>query len=107
MWLYGNAVAGVNSRIGWGFFKNPGNNLTPPNITAAGATFTKKFIYAMGTGLVGNQANGQPGYLIRGWFKVPGQYRRMGAGDRIQFLIRNDTAQNLNVCGIFVYKWYK
>ncbi len=106
-WLYGNAVAGINSRISWGIAKNPGTNLTMPSMSAAGVSDNKKFIFAMGTGLVGNSANGQPGYLIRGWFSVPRKYRRMGHDDRISLFVRNDTANDVNLCMVAVYKHYK
>ncbi len=106
-WIYGSAVAGVNSRISWGFFKNPGANLTAPSPSVAGIDDNKKFYYAMGTGLVGNQANGQPGYLVKGWFSVPKGYRTMGANDQITMIVRNDTANDINVCRMFIYKWYK
>ncbi len=106
-WMYGNAVAGVNSRISWFLAKNPGNNLTLPDPSIVGVDDNKRFIFAQGTGLVGNSGNGQPGYLVRGWFKVPKRYRRMAANDRLVFAIKNDTANDLNVCQMFLYKWYK
>jgi len=106
-WIYGSAVAGINSRISWGFFKNPGGNLTAPSPSVAGIDDNKKFYFAMGTGLVGNQANGQPGYLIKGWFSVPKGYRTQGANDQIQMIIRNDTANPINICRMLIYKWYK
>ncbi len=105
-WLYGAAVDNVNSPITWYIWKNPGTNLTPPNGAAAGTSDNKKHIFAMGKGLVGNQAAGQPGYLIRGWFKVPKTMRRMGFDDEIQFVIENDTANIVNTCKLFIYKWY-
>ncbi len=107
VWIYGNAVAGVNSRISWFLAKNPGNNLTMPDASIVGLDDNKRFIFAQGTGLVGNSGNGQPGYLVRGWFKVPKNYRRMGANDRFQFDIKNDTANDINICKMFLYKWYK
>ncbi len=107
VWIYGQAVADINSRISWGIVKNPGGNLTFPSMSVAGVDDNKKFIYAMGSSLVGNNANGQPGYLIRGWFSVPKRYRRMGANDRIELHIRNDTANPINLCILAIYKWYK
>ncbi len=106
VWIYGNAVAGINSPVTWMLFKNPGGNITPPDPALAGASDTKKFIFAMGKGLVGASANGQPGYLIRGWFSIPQRYRRFGFGDTIGLRIKNDTANDLNICKMFIYKWY-
>ncbi len=106
VWMYGNAVAGVNSPIAWSLSKNPGGNLTIPAPSSAGASDNKKFIFAMGKGLVGSSLNGQPGYLIRGWFSIPKKYRRMGFGDLISLHVENNTANDLNLCKLFIYKWY-
>ncbi len=106
IWIYGSAVAGVNSPITWYLAKNPGSNLTLPNPSVAGANDNKRWIFAMGKGLVGNQANGQPGYLVRGWFSIPKRMRRMGADDQITLKIENNTANNINVCRMSIYKWY-
>ncbi len=106
-WLYGNAVEGVNSPIEWFIAKNPGNNLTLPNPATQGASDNKKFIFASGKGLVGSSLNGQPGYLIRGWFSIPKRYRRFGSSDRLVLHTRNSTANDLNYCFMAIYKWYK
>ncbi len=105
-WMYGNAVAGVLSSISWGLFKNPGNALTTPNPNTIGNNDLKKFYFMLGRGLVGNQANGQPGYLIKGWFSIPKVYRKQGFDDVISLVIRNDSANPLDVCKLCVYKWY-
>ncbi len=107
VWIYGNAVAGVNSRMSWNLVKNPGNNLVLPDPSVVGTNDNKRWVFAQGSGLVGAAGDGQPGYLVRGWFKVPRHMRRMAAGDRFQFRIKNDTANDLNVCQLFIYKWYK
>ncbi len=105
-WLYGNAVAGVNSPISWFLAKNPGNNLTLPTPATAGTNDNKRWIFAQGKGLVGASANGQPGYLIRGWFRIPPRMRRMGSDDRIILSVQNQTANDVNFCKLFIYKWY-
>ncbi len=105
-WVYGNAVAGVNSPITWSLAKNPGGNLNLPQPSAAGADDNKRWIFAMGKGLVGNSANGQPGYLIRGWFSIPNRMRRFGFGDTLVLNIENNTANDLNICELIIYKWY-
>ncbi len=106
VWLYGNAVAGINSPVTWMLTKNPGGNLTFLGPELAGTDENKKFIFAMGKGLLGNSANGQPGYLIRGWFSIPKKYRRFGFGDLLQLHVKNDTANDINICKLFIYKWY-
>ncbi len=106
IWMYGNAVAGINSPVTWMLAKNPGNNLTLPDPALAGADDNKRWIFAMGKGLLGNSANGQPGYLIRGWFSLPKRMRRQGFDDEIQLIIKNDTANDINLCELAIYKWY-
>ncbi len=106
IWMYGNAVAGVNSPVTWMLVKNPGNNLTMPDPALAGADDNKRWIFAMGKGLLGNSGNGQPGYLIRGWFSIPKRMRRHGFDDEIQLIIKNDTANDINLCELAIYKWY-
>ncbi len=106
VWMYGAAADNVNSPITWFLWKNPGTNLTAPSPATAGISDNKKHIFAMGKGQVGNQAAGQPGYLIRGWFSVPKIMRRMGFDDEIQLVIQNSTAGVVNTCKLFIYKWY-
>ncbi len=106
VWMYGNAVAGINSPVTWMLVKNPGNNLTFLGPELAGTDDNKKFIFAMGKGLLGNSGNGQPGYLIRGWFSIPKKYRRFGFGDTLSLIVKNDTANDINICKLFIYKWY-
>ncbi len=106
VWMYGNAVEGVNSPVTWMLAKNPGNNLTLPDPALAGLSDNKRWIFAMGKGLLGSSLNGQPGYLIRGWFSIPKRMRRMGFDDEIVLIIKNDTANNVNLCKLMIYKWY-
>ncbi len=107
VWLYGNAVAGVNSPITWAIQKSPGNSIASVQPSAAGVDADKKWVMAMGKGLVGASGNGQPGYLIRGWFSIPKKWRRFDSSDQLRLLIENNTANDLNVCQLCIYKWYQ
>ncbi len=106
-WLYGNAVAGVNSPITWGLYRNPGGNIPPGTPSGAGTFDNKRNYFAMGKGLVGASGNGQPGYLIRGWFSIPQRYRKINNADTITLEMENNTANDLNFCFMAIYKWYK
>ncbi len=106
VWMYGNAVEGINSPVTWMLVKNPGNNLTFLGPELAGTDDNKRWIFAMGKGLLGSSLNGQPGYLIRGWFSIPRKMRRHGFDDEIQLIIKNDTANDINLCKLMIYKWY-
>ncbi len=105
-WIYGNAVAGVNSPITWSLQKSPGDVVPIVTPELAGSNDDKRWVYAMGKGLIGASGNGQPGYLIRGWFSIPKRMRRIGANDSFFLSIKNDTANDLNVCIMCIYKWY-
>ncbi len=107
VWIYGNTAGGTNSPITWGIFKNPGNNLTPISPELAGSSDMKKQYWSMGKGLVGNNSNGQPGYLIRGWFSIPNTFRTMRSQDQMTLRIKNDSGANINICFLCIYKWYK
>ncbi len=106
VWIMGNAVEGVNSPFVWQLDKDPGGNLTFSAPSSAGASDNKRWIFAMGKGLIGSQVNGQPGYVIRGWFSIPKNMRKMGTNDVITLRIENNTANDLNVCRLAIYKWY-
>ncbi len=106
VWIFGNTAPGVNSAITWYVAKNPGNNLTLPDPSLAGADDNKRWIYAMGKGQVGQTASGSPPYLIRGWFSLPQRMRRFGHDDQLELHIKNDSGANINVCRLAVYKWY-
>ncbi len=105
-WIYGAAADNVNSSVSWGLFKSPGTNLVAPTLSSAGTDDNKKWYFAMGKGLVGNQAAGQPGYLIRGWFSIPKKMRRVGFDDALFLVIENNTANTINICWLCIYKWY-
>jgi len=107
VWIYGAAADNVNSPITWMLFQNPSNAFTTPAPSTVGASDLKRYVIAMGKGLVGNQAVGNPPYLIRGWFAVPKVRRRMGQDDTINFVLINNTAGVINTCKLFIYKWYK
>ncbi len=106
-WLYGNAVAGVNSPVTWFIGKSPGGNLTLPDPAVQGTDDNKKWIFASGKGLLGGTATGQPGYLIRGWFSIPKKMRRFGFNDQLFLRVKNDTANDINFCFMAIYKWYE
>ncbi len=106
-WLYGNAVAGVNSPVTWGIYRNPGGNIPPGSPSGAGTFDNKRNYIAMGKGLIGASGNGQPGYLIRGWFSIPRRYRMQQNADRLSLEVENNTANDINFCFLSIYKWYR
>ncbi len=80
----------------------------------AGATFSemadlmtyenKKNIFFTHEGLTSNDAIGNPLPVIRQWFKIPKGKQRFGLGDRLVLTISNPSSNNLDRCGMFIYK---
>lgn len=80
----------------------------------AGATFAdmgalfsynnKKNIFFTHEGLTANDAIGNPIPMVRQWFKIPKGKQRFGLGDRLVLTISNPSANDLNRCGMFIYK---
>ncbi len=89
--------------------KNPGNNvvITTANMAALHDYDNKKNILFTGQGLVTPNDGGQVP-VLRGWYKIPKGKQRMGLGDTLELVIRNNnlTAIDLNFCGLVLYKEY-
>ncbi len=74
-------------------FKNQGNNLsTAINPKLVGSDDNKRFVIhqemIMGSGDAGN---GLPRVVFNGVIKIPGGYKRMGPGDRLQLIMVTGT----------------
>ncbi len=72
-----------------------------------GSLFTyvnKKNILFTHEGLTSNDAIGNPLPVIRQWFKIPKGKQRFGLGDRLVLTISNPSSNNLDRCGMFIYK---
>ncbi len=80
----------------------------------AGATFAemgalfsynnKKNILFTHEGLTSNDGVGNPLPVIRQWFKIPKGKQRFGLGDRLVLSISNPSSNNLDRCGMFIFK---
>jgi len=79
-----------------------------------GATFTemgdlftytnKKNILFTHEGLTSNDGIGNPVPVIRQWFKIPKGKQRFGLGDRLTLTISNPSSNNLDRCGMVIFK---
>ncbi len=84
-----------------------------PN-TQGGASFTdlatlhtydnKKNILFTHEGLTSNDGVGNPMPVVRQWFKIPKGKQRFGLGDRLTMSLSNPSSNNLNRCGVFIFK---
>ncbi len=89
--------------------KNPGNNvaITSANMAALHDYDNKKNILFTAQGLLTPNDGGQVP-AMRGWYKIPKGKQRMGLGDAMEIVIRNNnaTAIDINFCGVVIYKEY-
>ena len=66
----------------------------------------KKNIFFSHEGLTSNDGVGNPTNIIRGWLKIPKSKQRFGLGDNLSMTISNVSANELNSCGLAIYKEY-
>ncbi len=80
-----------------------------PNFAQMAALFTynnKKNILFTHQGLSSNDGVGNPQFVIRQWVKIPKGKQRFGLGDKLILSIANVSSNNLNRCGMSIYKEY-
>ncbi len=105
MWVQ-NSAASIGSFTAV-IYKNPGGgNLASSADLAALHDYTNKknVLYTTQGLLPGNEEMILP--LYKGWIKIPKGKQRFGLGDKLQLTIRNNTTDDLNFCGISIYKEY-
>ncbi len=66
----------------------------------------KKNILFTHQGLTSNDGTSQPTNVVRGWIKIPKSKQRFGLGDTLMINISNTSANDLNRCGMAIYKEY-
>ncbi len=94
-------------------YKNPGGDLTGPNVDAVGASDDKKRVIhqeMLMTGTVLTAASAIPKTLFKGVIALPRAIRRNGVGDKLQVIIghRNGEAtQQSNFCLQCIYKEFR
>jgi len=83
-WYYGLAAGDTNNIFDAYLFKNPGNNLSPPNPGTVGSSNEKTHVFREWKGLAGNKGLGGTPYQQRGrWFRIPKKYQRFAIDDRL------------------------
>ncbi len=66
----------------------------------------KKNILHIHQGLTSNDGVGNPVNILRSWIKIPKGKQRFGLGDRLIMSLSNPSSNNLNLCGMAIYKEY-
>ena len=84
-----------------------GNGATFANMANLFAYTNKKNILYTTQGLTSNDGVSGPVAVMRQWFKIPKGKQRFGLGDRLVISIANVSANDLNRCGIAVFKEYR
>ncbi len=82
---------------------------TGPTFVEQASLFTfenKKNVLWSSQGLTSNDAISGPVNIIRGWVKIPKSKQRFGLGDRLNLNISNVSANDLNRCGLAIFKEY-
>ncbi len=82
-------------------------NQAGPTFAQMAALFTypnKKNILFTHQGLGSNDGTGNPQVIHRGWIKIPKGKQRFGLGDKLIMSIANISSNNLNRCGVAIYK---
>ena len=75
------------------------------NMTALDTYTNKKNIFYTTQGVVGmNTTNPIP--VIRQWINIPKGKQRFGLGDQLIFTVGAQTTEDLEICGVFIYKAY-
>ncbi len=103
--ICGTGTTLVNNKIMVYLIKNPGDNLTEPNVFAVGTSNEKKFVIKMWAFMAMRNSDGNPPYHWEGWIKVPKRYQRMGTDDTWQMVsgITGETGHLFCNC---IYKEY-
>jgi len=90
-------------------FKDPGNTsgMTAAQMAALHDYSNKKNILFTGQGLLTPNDGGQVP-VLRGWYKIPKGKQRFGLGDTMKISLRNNNlaANDVNFCGVVVFKEY-
>jgi len=103
MWLQNQSNLGHSIVI----LEKVENGALGANFTQMGSLFqygNKKNILFTHEGLTSNDGIGNPIPVIRQWFKIPKGKQRFGLGDRLVLTISNPSSNNLDRCGMFIYK---
>lgn len=70
-------------------YKNPGNNLTTPDVTQIGADDNKRFVIHQEMIMIENKGGGgNPRILFNGVIKIPKGFQRFGPQDRLYLVIK-------------------
>ncbi len=105
MWVQNSANDGHQVAV---LIKNPVGESGPAfgGMADLDSYDNKKNILWTHEGLSSNDGVGNPQSILRQWIKIPKGKQRFGLGDRLDFVLSNPSSNNLNRCGLAIYKEY-
>jgi len=99
-------TAAALSNVYMAVVKNPGNNLTFPNINVIGGNDNKRYVIHQEMKMLEQSVNGNPRTIFNGVIVIPRGYRRMGPDDALQILLFAPGV-NINACLQCHYKEFR
>ncbi len=108
MWVLGEGASDANTQFNLALYKNPngGSTMTYIEIINLQGYDNKNNILFTSQGVIGGVGGGQAVAVARGWFKIPKGKQRFGRGDELVLAVAT-TGQDMQHCGLFVYKEYQ
>ncbi len=108
MWIIGNGAAGLLNSFNITLEKRPSGAvaMTFAQSQNLGSYPNKKNILYTTQGIVSQSDGVSPVPIIRQWFSIPKGKQRQGLSDEIVLNISNLVANNLAICGMFIFKEY-
>ncbi len=98
--------SGILQKTGLYLMKNPGANLTAPQVFTVGTSNEKKFVFRQWQFMTMRNQEGNPPFHWEGWIKIPKRYQRMGTDDLIHLTQGNSNAAG-HISVQCIYKWYR
>ncbi len=99
-------TAAALANIYMGVAKNPGNNVTFPNMNVVGADDNKRFVIHQEMKMLEQSVNGNPRTIFNGVIVIPKVYRRFAPNDQLQLYIFSPGV-NTSACVQCHYKEFR
>lgn len=88
--------------------KNEAAIWAPPGLAqmnGLGAVNWKNRVFHIEQAITGSQVSGWP--MAFPSIKIPKRFHKMSKADTWELIVANNTGNNLRICGVCTYKWYR
>ncbi len=96
---------GVLNNMGVYLMKNPGNNLTAPQVFTLGSSNEKRFVIKEWNYMIMRNQDGNNPFHWSGWIPIPKKYQRMATDDVWQLVFGCTSALTAHGSYNCIYKW--